>query len=147
MTIKASTGLRNKLLDTGSLRSVMSLGFLKLYSGTVPSTADDALGSAVLLVTLSVSSSGTGLTFEPMAVGGALAKSTSEVWSGVNAAGGVASFYRHVAVGDTGAISTTEARVQGDIGVAGNDMNLTNTTLSSGATQTMDFYQLYLPTM
>ena len=147
MTIKTSTALRNKMLDTGSLRDIMSLGFIKIYSGTVPSTADDATGSATLLVTLSVSSSGTGLTFEPVAVAGGLAKTTSEVWSGVNAAGGVASFYRHVAVGDTGALSTTQPRVQGTISVAGDDMNLTNTTLAGGATQTLDFYQLYLPTL
>ena len=147
MTLKASTGLRNKLLDTGSLRSVMSLGFVKLYSGTVPASADDSLGAATLLTTLSVSSGGTGLTFAATAVAGALPKATAEVWSGVNAAGGVASFYRHVAVGDTGALSTTEARIQGTISVAGDDMNLTNTTLTGGATQTMDFYQLFLPTL
>lgn len=147
MSIKASTGLRNKLLVTGSLRSVMSLGFIKIYSGSVPTSADDGIGIATLLCTISVSSSGTGLTFESTAVSGSLAKTAAEVWSGVNGAGGVASFYRHVAVGDTAALSTTEARVQGNIAVAGSDMNLTNTTLSNGATQTVDFYQLYLPTL
>lgn len=147
MTIKASTGLRNKLLVTGSLKATMDLGFIKIYTGTAPATADDAIGAATLLCTLSVSSGGTGLSFDTTPVLGVLAKAPAEVWSGVNVAGGVATFYRHVAVGDTAASSTTEARVQGTIGTIGADMNLTSTTLSSGATQTMDFYQLYLPTL
>lgn len=147
MALKASTGLRNKILDTGALRTVLNLGFIKLYSGTVPATADAAIsGDSTLLTTISNNSTATGITFEAAAVGGVIAKKSSEIWSGVNAAGGVATYYRHIAPGDTGAASTTEARVQGTIAVAGADMNLTNTTLSAGATQTSDFYTLNLPT-
>lgn len=147
MTLKTSTGLRNKLLDTNPLRTVLNLGFIKIYAGTAPTSADDAIGAATLLCTLSNNSTGTGLTFEAAASAGNLLKKSSEVWSGVNGAGGVASFYRHVAPGDTGAASTTEARVQGVVGLSGADMNMTSTTLSNGATQTLDFYLLSLPTL
>lgn len=147
MTLKASTGLRNKLLDTGSLRSILDLGSLKMYSGTVPASADDALGSATLLTTITNDSTATGLTMDAAAVAGVLAKASAEVWSGVNVASGTATFYRHVAVGDTGVSSTTQARVQGTIALAGADMNLTSTTLANGATQTVDFYTLNLPTL
>ena len=146
MTLKASTGLRNKILDTGSLSSRLNLGFIKIYSGSPPATADAAV-TGTLLCTISNASGGTGLTFESAAVAGVLAKKSSETWSGVNAAGGSAGYYRHVAVGDTGASSSTEERVQGSIAVAGADMNLTNTTLSNGATQTVDYYTLTLPTL
>lgn len=147
MTLKASTGLRNQLLDTGSLRDILYEGFINIYAGTVPATADDALGSATLLSTISNASTSDGLTMDTEAMGGVLAKASGEVWSGVNVAGGTATFYRHIAVGDTGAASTTQARVQGSIGVSGADMNLTSTTLSNGATQTIDFYTLNLPTL
>lgn len=147
MTLKASTGLRNQLLATAPLRSALNLGTIKIYSGTVPATADDAVGGATLLTTITNNSTATGLTMEADAVGGVLSKTITEVWSGVNVAGGSATFYRHVAPGDTGAYSETQARVQGSVGVSGADMNLTNTALSNGATQTIDFYTLNLPTL
>ena len=40
MTIKISTGCANKLLDTGSLKSIFAAGFLKLYSGSAPADAE-----------------------------------------------------------------------------------------------------------
>ena len=46
MALKASTGLRNAMMTTGSLKSRLDLGFIKIYAGTVPATADDTLGSA-----------------------------------------------------------------------------------------------------
>ena len=82
-----------------------------------------------------------------MATDGVASKPTGEVWSGVNVAAGPASFYRHVAPGDDGTLSTTQARVQGRIATAGADMNFTSTALVSGATQTVDFYTLALPTL
>lgn len=147
MTIHASTGLRNKMLDTGSLKASLNLGFIKIYAGTEPVTADASLGSATLLCTISNNSTGTGLTMDAAAVAGVLLKNPAEVWSGVNANTGAASFYRHVAPGDTGASSVTEARLQGSIAVAGSDMNLSNLALVAAAPQTLDYYACALPTL
>lgn len=146
MSIKTSTGLRNKLLDTGSLDTVLALGFIKIYAGAVPASADAALGAATLLSTISLNSTATGLSFEAAAVNGTLSKLSAEVWSGTNVAGGTATFYRHIAPGDDGTLSTTQARIQGTIGTSGADMNLSSTTLSNGATQTIDYYSVTLPT-
>lgn len=147
MTVKASTGLRNKMLDTASLDSILALGFIKIYAGTVPDTADASLGSATLLCTISKDGLGTGLSFEAAAVSGALAKLASETWQGTNVATGTATFYRHVTPSDTGASSTTEARLQGTIGLAGADMNLSGVGLVSGAIQGLDYYVVALPTL
>lgn len=148
MSYKASTGLRNKLLDTGSLKASLALGFIKIYSGSEPATADAAIaGGNTLLCTISVASGGTGLTFATSAAGGVLAKNASEVWSGVNAATGTATFYRHVAVADDTLSSTTQARLQGSIATAGAEMNFSSTSLTSGATQTIDYYVVALPTL
>jgi len=146
MTLKVSTGLRNKLLDTGSLATLMAGGLIKIYSGTPPTNADDATAGS-LLCTISLNSTGTGINMASTATGGVLAKSTSETWSGVVALSGAATYYRHVAASDTGAASTTQARLQGEIAAAGSELNLSSTTLTSGATQTVDYYSVALPTL
>lgn len=146
MAIKSSTGLRNKVLDTGPLRTVLANGFIKIYSGTVPATADEAIsGANTLLTTISVGGAGTGLTFATTAASGTIVKNAAETWQGTNAASGVATFYRHVTASDTGASSTSEARIQGTIGLAGTDMVLSSTTLAAGAVQTIDYYAINLP--
>ena len=148
MALKASTGLRNRLMVTGSLKASLDGGLVRIYSGAEPLSADDALGAAVLLCTISNNSAGTGVTFATTtASAGVAQKTVAEVWSGVNAASGTASFYRHVAAGDTGVLSTTEARLQGSVAVAGSELNLSSVALVSAATQTVDFYNVALPTL
>jgi len=150
MALHASTGLRNKLLDTGSLKTTMALGFIHIYSGTAPTDADSAIGSVgtnTLLCTISVDGLGTGLTMDTAAATGVLAKAPAEVWKGTNLASGTASFYRHVAANDTGTLSTTEARLQGDIAVVNAEMNFTNVVLTNGAAQLLDYYSVAFPTL
>lgn len=148
MTIKVSTGLRNKMLDTGSLKSRLALGFIKIYSGTEPATADAAV-TGTLLCTISVNGGGTGLSTEATAVSGVLAKAVAEVWSGPIVATGTAGYYRFSAAGDTGVSSSTEERIQGSVGLAGADLNLSSVALVTNASltaQTIDYYVLTLPT-
>lgn len=143
MTIKLSTGMRNALLDGDSLKGTLALGFLKIYAGSEPTSADDALTGTTLLCTISVNSGGTGLSLGT-AASGAIQKA-AEVWSGTNAATGTASFYRFVTPSDTGVSSTTEERIQGSIGLAGADLNLTSVSLTSGLTQEIDYFAIALP--
>jgi hypothetical protein len=147
MAIKASTGLRNQLMDTGSLKGALDDGFINIYAGTVPATADAAVGAATLLCTISVNSTGTGITFDSAASGGVISKAPGEVWSGVNAATGTAAWYRHVGDSDDGTLATDQPRLQGLVGVSGADLNLSSVSLTSGATQTVDFYSVALPTL
>lgn len=146
MSLKLSTGLRNKLLDTGSLKATFAASFVKIYSGAAPADADAAV-TGTLLCTISISSGGTGVNMAAAAAAGVLQKLASETWSGVNAATGTAGYYRHVAAGDTGALSTTEARMQGLVSTAGAELNLSSTSLVSAATQSIDFYSVALPTL
>lgn len=144
MTLRISTGLANRLLDTGSMRSTMAAGNIKIYTGTEPANAD-AAATGTLLCTVTINSSGTGINFDTVAAAGVLAKTPSEIWSGVNAASGVAAYFRHVAAGDTAAISSTQPRLQGNVGVVGADLNLTSVTLTAAATQVIDFYTIAQP--
>lgn len=146
MTAKTSTGLRNKILDTGSLKSRLALGFLKLYSGAEPADADAAI-TGTLLSTISVGGTGTGLSLAAAAVGGVIAKS-AEVWSGPIVATGVAGYWRLAAAGDTGAASITEERIQGSVGLAGADVNLSSVSLTTNAAlsaQTINYFVVTIP--
>jgi hypothetical protein len=147
MTVKLSTGLRNDLLVTDGLGNLMAAGFLKLYAGTVPATADAALGSATLICTISISGGGTGINLAATASAGVVSKATAETWSGTNAAAGTVTFFRYVAPGDDGTLSTTQRRIQGSIGLVGEDLNLSSVALSSGAPQNIDFFNIALPTL
>lgn len=146
MTLHVSTGTRNQMLVTNPLKTIFAAGFIKLYSGAAPSDADQAV-TGTLLCTISISSGGTGINFDTTATAGVLNKAPAETWSGVNAATGTASYYRHVAVGDTGVLSLTQPRLQGDIATSGQELNLSSVGLTSGATQTIDFYSFALPTL
>lgn len=148
MTIKSSQGIRNKILDTGSLKSRLALGFIKIYSGTEPTTADAAV-TGVLLSTISVSGAGTGLSLDTAASAGVLAKLTGQAWSGAIVATGTAGYYRFSAAGDTGVSSATEERIQGSVGLAGADLNLSSVALVTNAAvtaQVIDYYVITLPT-
>jgi len=148
MSIKLSTGLRDQLLDTGSLRDVLASGFIRIYSGTPPASADDAFndqGDATQLCLITVNGDGTtGLTLNADAASGAITKN-ADLWSGTVSDTGVATWFRHVGAADTGAASTTEPRIQGSVGAGGADMNFSSTTLTAAATQTIDFYTITLP--
>jgi hypothetical protein len=148
MALKASTALRNKLLDTNPFKTIFNLGFLKIYDGPVPATADAGLdGANHLLVTISNNSTGTGLTFAAAAAAGALTKTLAETWSGAAITNGTASFYRLVTPTDTGATSTTEARLQGTIATSGADLNMTTVSLVTSTTYPVDSFSVSLPTL
>jgi hypothetical protein len=147
MTFKASTGLRNNLLKGNDLYTQLLAGFINIYSGSVPATADAAV-TGTLLCTISINSTGAGINLENSAPsGGVIVKETTEIWSGVNAATGTATYYRHVGSADTGALSTTQPRLQGAVGVVGAELNLSSVSLVAAATQTIDFYSIALPTL
>src|SRR3990167_6223267 len=146
MGMKISTGLAKAMLDTGSFRTNLTGMKLKIYSGTEPATADASLGAAVLLVTISDAGGAGALTFEAAAVGNVIEKTAAQVWQGTNAASGTASFCRLELASDTGASSSTEVRVQGDVGVAGRFLNLSSVSLPAAAVQVVDFLSITMPT-
>lgn len=144
--IKVSTGLRDAMMATGSFKSVMDNCVMRLYSGTVPATADAALGSAALVCPVTDDATAGGLDFGSAAVDGVLSKDAAQIWRGLNVATATPTFYRLETSVDDGTASTTQSRVQGTVGLAGADLNLSSTALISGASQSIDFYSVALPT-
>lgn len=145
MTIKTSTGLRNKMLDTGSFKATFATAKIMIYSGAVPADADAAVTGALLATITGPTAAA--LIWDTAAASGVLAKSAGQVWSGtVSGTTAAATYYRLVDTADATTLSTTAARVQGTVASAGGDLNLSNTTLTNGATQTIDYYTIALPT-
>ncbi len=137
----------------GSLRDIFKDGVLKIYNGTQPASPDNSIGGATPLVVISVASGAfasgavaNGLEFGT-AVLGVITKN-ADVWSGVIASSGVAGWYRKYAnPTDAGAADTTYIypRIDGTIGTSGRELNMTNTTLTAGATITIDTFEITLP--
>ena len=147
--IKTSTGLAAHYAVSGSTKSAFDGGLIKVYDATEePATADAAV-TGTLIWTISVNGAGTGLTFEPAAVGRAAVKKASETWCGATVAG-AARYYRFVAPGDDGLASTTQKRIQGSCGnTAEADLYLSNPTLVTNASPTakaLSSYSVVLPT-
>lgn len=146
MAYKYSTGLRNALLDTSSLKDLLSGGEIRIYSGSPPANADAAIdGANTLLVTITEDSGGGGLSFEPSADAGVLVKSTSQTWSGEVAESGTASFFRFVQDTDTEGESSSEVRIQGGVGTGASDMNLATVALTETETQIIDHFSVSFP--
>lgn len=144
--MKRSTGLRNYMLASGSLKGALDGTVIKIYSGLEPASADAALAGATLLCTITRGGDGaTGLTLANEAVGGQISKNTSEVWEGEIVAGGQATFFRQESLADSGAASTTAIRLQGSVASAGADMNFSDTLFVEGDSRRINFYTASIP--
>jgi len=127
----------------GCIREIFRKGFLKIYSGTQPTSADDVI-NGVLLCTIYSDGTTTGLTFQDSATG-TMPKTSTETWSGTAVATGTAGWFRFVAVGDTGASSTIEPRIDGTVATSGAQINMSSTSVTTSAVQTISTFQVTVP--
>lgn len=84
------------------------------------------------------------LQFGPPALG--VISKTSDVWSGVGLITGVATYGRLVLPTDDGTLSSTQVRAQGAISTSGAEITMSNTTVTLGATSTVDAASITMPT-
>lgn len=149
MAFKFSTGLKNALLDTGSLKASLDGGVLVLFSGTVPSSPDDALpGDAVMLNVYTDDDQGPlfGLDFAASASAGTLSKAPAQPWKGTSVAAGNASFFVFAANPlDAMGASTTEKRVLGTVGGPGADMFVQSVAIADATEYTIDYFSVTIP--
>lgn len=150
MTLKVSTGLRNKMLVENSFKAIMEENDgckLRIYSGEPPTNADAAVDPAnELLVEITGDGAGDGLVFDTEASGGVVGKDDSQQWQGTVLASGEAAWFRLVADGDTATSSTSEPRIQGEIAQAGAELNLSSVDLVEDAEQVINYFVVNLPT-
>lgn len=118
--------------------------FINIYTGAQPADADSA-ASGTLLCTISESGGANGLTWED-AADGVIAKLATETWQGDAVATGTAGWFRVYEAADTPAnASTTAVRFDGAIATSGGQMNISNTSITSGATQTVSTFTYTQP--
>ena len=143
MAFKYSTGFRNAVCDTGSIKGTFDGGFIKVYAaGSVPADADAAHGGT-LLVTYSVNGDGvTGLALEAAAIDGTITKNLAAAWQGTAVATGTALFFRYERSGDAGGASTTAVRIQGTVGGAGADLFMASTAITAATSYALDYFSL-----
>lgn len=144
MSLRLSTGCATKVLGTSSLKTLLTACFIDIYSGTQPTTPDEA-PSGTKLVTLYSDGTATGLGWGTAAAG-VLPKASGETWSGTCLATGTAGWFRIREAGDAGtSLSTTAVRIDGTIATSGADMNLGSLSLVSGAPFVLSSGQITLP--
>lgn len=136
----------------GSLKDIFKDGVINVYSGSQPSSPDDAV-AGTLLIQFTESSGAfvagafdNGLEFENDPLDGVMEKASGETWSGVAIASGTAGWFRMIGnATDAGGASTTLPRIGGSVGVSGADMNFGSTAIVLGRTYTIDTFTLTLP--
>ena len=139
MALRISTGLRNTLLDSG-IQSVFNSGILDIYSGSQPAAAND-VPSGTLLASIT-------LPADAFAAAGSGAVAKSGTWSDSSANNtGTAGWFRLKTSADTGASSTTEARMDGSITATGGggNMELDSTSITSGQAVTVSTFTITQP--
>lgn len=122
MAIKLNTGARNIIVDNLTNAILGGNAELRLYTGTVPASADTA-PTGTLLVTIDISIAG---NWNAAAAGSATLVASA---TGVAVAAGTAGYG---SLQDTGGTY----RVYGSVGTTGTDFIISGTTISSGATIT-----------
>jgi hypothetical protein len=142
-----STGLRNSILSTGSLKSALDGGRLALYSGTMPANADAAIDAGTLMYTFTVNNDGaTNLNFDTTASDGILMKAPAESWQAACVAAGDIAFFRYyLPPDDPMTASVTAVRVQGTVGTSFADLLIAEVTKALADPLTLDHFGVMVP--
>lgn len=146
MALRLSTGLRNDRAN--AIKTAMADGVIYIYAGTQP-TDPDAAAAGTLLLKVTVGSGdfthGTttnGLEFDA-ASAGTIAKSASAVWSGAALATGTAAWFRfcaNSADSEPSDADTTRISFDGLVTTSGGQLNMSSTSITVGATTTIDSF-------
>lgn len=151
MTLRLTTGLRNAMLDNASFKSIMGSGVLEIYSGSQPSSAANAASGSKLVtitqsgLTFSSASPSTCLNFASVAASGQINKSSGETWKGTASQAGTAAWFRFYSNNHTTGASASAQRFDGACGVGTGELQMSSTSIASGATITIDTFQVALP--
>lgn len=145
MALNLSTGLRDGILDTSALNTLLDAGEIRIFSGSEPSLANDTQTGTLLVTINTVTGSGFDLKFQNTAASGVLSKQTN-TWDGVAVATGTAGYFRYCAsTSDAGGTSTTEVRIQGGVATSGSELNMSSTSITTSATTTIDTFDITMP--
>lgn len=134
----------------GSYAGIFRNGVMCIFSGSQPADADSA-ESGTLLCTITLASGAftpgadaNGLNFGQVS-SGVLHKALNEVWSGVNAASGIAGWFRFYDNAMITGGSSSAIRIDGACATSGAQLSVSSTTLTAGVTTTIDSVAITMP--
>ena len=136
--------------NEGSLRELLLNGIIHIYSGSQPADADsDETGTKLLEITVASGaftpgSPGNGLEIAAP-VSGKIGIKAGEVWSGVGIAEGTAGWFRFYDNKEHAGALGSAVRLDGNCGVSGAQLNMSNTSVTVGATTTIDSFDITEP--
>lgn len=147
MTLRLSSKLANSMMDTAPLKTSISAFVIDIYGGTIPAQANDAPGST-RLARISLTGTGSAVSWETSSTEGQLEKNASEVWYGLCTLAGTATWFRICTVADDqsdddGTLS--RYRIDGTVSTSGADMNLASTTFAVNDPIVLSAFSLTLP--
>lgn len=136
----------------GSISDLFQNGVIDVYSGSQPTDPNSAeTPGSVKLVTITLTSGAfvagspiNGINFGEVSAG-VLSKEAGETWSGIGLAAGTAGWFRIYDNNYVTGESAEAIRMDGSVSTSGSQFNMTNTTISVGATSTVDSVALTLP--
>lgn len=134
--INLSTGFKAALGGTGSVSTIMNLGFIYLFNGTQPVSADLASGTALGVISVNASNPPLGGLQLSTHASGFLRNSAT--WKTRTFTPGTVTWFRFVdSSRDVDSYSETIKRIDGTIGT---DLILPSATLVGGEYQTVDTF-------
>lgn len=139
MAIRYSSGLVTAM-STAGWKNLMNNGWLDIYTGSQPASADytETGTKLVRISSTSGNAASDGCQWGTAAAG--VLPITTPAWSGLVLVTGVAGWFRYYASSGTGGAtgtSGTAIRFDGAVGISGADMNLSHTNLTANATLTI----------
>jgi len=151
MTVKLSTGARNKLAGTTGFGAAFEAGVMHIYSGPQPASPDSPVSGTLLgIVTKDAAAFAFGAPANGLSFGapvaGVVAKQAADIWKMTGLALGTAGWFRLMAnAPDNFGASTTLVRMDGSVGVSGADLNMSNIAIDVGTPSTCDIFQFTIP--
>ena len=132
-----------------AFKDILRNNVIRVYSGAAPANAD-AAETGVLLLKITKSSgavtpgaAANGNNFDAIATG--VLSKDANVWSGVGLADGTAGYWRCYDNGEITGSSSTAKRIQGTCGTSGTDFVMSSTSVVTGATVTLDTFNVTQP--
>jgi hypothetical protein len=152
MATRFSTGLRNALLVTGSVKSVLAGGEIRGFTGSQPASADKAeTGTPLITYTLAsgdhtAGETTNGINFDT-ATDGVLSKDADETWSGKGKETGTIGWFRFYDKNVVTGESTTAVRYDGSVTITGGggQLLLSSVSIVANATSTIDGFTYTQP--
>lgn len=135
-----------------SINDLLKFGFIKIFTGTQPASADSAeSGTELVKITDNGGAHDTGtgengLQFNDDALAGVLSKLSTQTWKGSPSNNGTAGWFRFYAQEGTSGSSSTAVRFDGACALTGGELNMATLSIATGTDFTINQFEIQVST-